>query len=87
MRISATSAFPPKPKYANAYCRRTGRKSIPELDWYLAYNVFRLAAILQGIAGRVRDGTASNAQAAQTAAAVKPLAEIAWRFARAARKG
>jgi aminoglycoside phosphotransferase (APT) family kinase protein len=77
----AELGIPTEAEYANAYCRRTGRKSIPELDWYLAYNVFRLAAILQGIAGRVRDGTASNAQAAQTASAVKPLAEIAWKFA------
>ena len=77
----ASLGIPTEAEYAAAYCRRTGRKSIPELDWYLAYNVFRLAAILQGIAGRVRDGTASNAQAAQTALAVKPLAEIAWKFA------
>jgi len=73
--------IPNEAEYAAAYCRRTGRKSVPELDWYFAYNVFRLAAILQGIAGRVRDGTAASAQAAQTAAAVKPLADIAWGFA------
>ena len=73
--------IPTEAEYAAAYCRRTGRKSIPALDWYFAYNVFRLAAILQGIAGRVRDGTAASAQAAQTAAAVKPLADIAWSFA------
>jgi len=73
--------IPTEAEYADAYCRRTGRRSIPELDWYFAYNVFRLAAILQGIAGRVRDGTAASAQAAQTAAAVQPLADIAWGFA------
>lgn len=73
--------IPSEAEYAAAYCRRTGRRSIPELDWYFAYNVFRLAAILQGIAGRVRDGTAASAQAAQTAAAVQPLADIAWSFA------
>jgi aminoglycoside phosphotransferase (APT) family kinase protein len=77
----ASLGIPSEQEYADAYCRRTGRKAIPELDWYFAYNVFRLAAILQGIAGRVRDGTASNALAAQTAAAVKPLADIAWKFA------
>jgi aminoglycoside phosphotransferase (APT) family kinase protein len=76
-----TLGIPTEAEYAAAYCRRTGRKAIPELDWYFAYNVFRLAAILQGIAGRVRDGTAASAQAAQTAAAVKPLADIAWGFA------
>jgi len=55
-------------------------------DWnfYLAYNLFRLAAIAQGIARRVVDGTASSAQARATGAAARPLAELAWRFAKAA---
>jgi aminoglycoside phosphotransferase (APT) family kinase protein len=73
--------LPTEAEYTDAYCRRTGRRTVPPMDFYLAYNVFRLAAILQGIAGRVRDGTAASAQAAQTAQAVRPLAEIAWRFA------
>ncbi len=67
--------------YVAAYCRRTGRDGIPGLDVYMAYNFFRLAAILQGILGRVRDGTAANAEAAAMARQVKPLAETAWRFA------
>ncbi len=53
----------------------------PDLDIYMAYNFFRLAAILQGILGRVRDGTAANAKAADMARQVRPLAETAWRFA------
>jgi aminoglycoside phosphotransferase (APT) family kinase protein len=68
--------------YVAAYCRRTGREAIEHLDFYLAYNFFRLAAILQGIAGRVRDGTAVNANAAAMEAQVGPLAETAWSFAR-----
>ena len=50
-------------------------------DFYLAYNLFRLAGILQGIAKRVVDGTASSAQAKQAGAGARPLAEMAWRYA------
>ena len=70
--------------YITDYCRRTGRDDIAELDVYMAYNFFRLAAILQGILGRVRDGTAANGQAAAMARQVRPLAESAWVFARKA---
>ena len=53
-------------------------------DWnfYLAYNMFRIAAILQGIAKRVEDGTASSAQAKASGAGARPMAELAWLFAR-----
>ncbi len=70
--------------YIADYCRRTGRSGIPELSIYMAYNFFRLAAILQGILGRVRDGTAANAEAAAMARQVRPLAETAWSFAQKA---
>jgi aminoglycoside phosphotransferase (APT) family kinase protein len=70
--------------YVADYCRRTGRSGLPDLDIYMAYNFFRLAAILQGILGRVRDGTAANADAAAMARQVRPLAETAWSFARKA---
>jgi aminoglycoside phosphotransferase (APT) family kinase protein len=73
--------LPPVEAYIAAYCRRTGREGIPDLSTYMAYNFFRLAAILQGILGRVRDGTAANAEAAAMARQVRPLAETAWRFA------
>jgi aminoglycoside phosphotransferase (APT) family kinase protein len=63
------------------YCGLTGRSGLPELDWYFAYNLFRLAAICQGIAGRVRDGTASSPQAAATAQRVWPLSQVALQFA------
>ena len=52
-----------------------------KLDWYFAYNLFRLAAIVQGIKKRVNDGTASNARAREMAARVPMLAEAAWSFA------
>lgn len=70
--------IPTEEEYVAAYCRRTGREGIPDLDFFAAYNFFRLAGILQGIVGRVRDGTASNERAAEMEAAVRPLAEQAW---------
>jgi aminoglycoside phosphotransferase (APT) family kinase protein len=72
--------IPDMDAYVAMYCRRTGRAGIPNLDYYAAYNFFRLAGILQGIVGRVRDGTAANENAAQSAAAVRPLAERGWYF-------
>ena len=66
------------------YCALTGRSGVPSLDWCFAYNLFRLAAILQGIAGRVRDGTAASPHALEMAEKVEPLAEAAWSFARKA---
>ncbi|MDH4386132.1 MAG: phosphotransferase [Caulobacter sp.] len=64
------------------YCKATGRDGLPDLDWYFAYNLFRLAGICQGIVGRVRDGTANSAHAATMEARVPALAKTAWEFAR-----
>lgn len=64
------------------YCAATGRDGLPNLDWYFAYNLFRLAAILQGIAGRVRDGTAASPEARRMITMIEPLSEAAWSFAR-----
>lgn len=66
--------------YVSRYCERTGH-NLRSLDFYFAYNFFRLAAILQGILGRVRDGTATSAEAAAMADEVGPLARTAWSFA------
>ncbi len=63
------------------YCAATGRDSIPDLNWYFAYNFFRLAGIMQGIKKRVIDGTASSAHAKDMSERVLPLAERAWEFA------
>jgi aminoglycoside phosphotransferase (APT) family kinase protein len=65
------------------YAATTGMRP-DNLDWLMAYNLFRLAAICQGIAGRVRDGTASSPQAVATAAQVHPLSDAAWGFAQKA---
>ncbi len=76
--------IPTLEEYIAMYCRRTGRSETPNMDYYAAYNFFRLGGILQGIVGRVRDGTANSANAAQNASAVRPLAERAWHFAKRA---
>lgn len=66
------------------YCAATGRDGVPDLNWYFAYNFFRLAGIMQGIKKRVIDGTASSAHARNMSERVNPLAERAWSFARVA---
>ena len=64
-----------------SYEARTSLSVRSVLDFYLAYNFFRIAAILQGIVGRVRDGTATNPMAPAMAAQVRPIAETAWSIA------
>src|SRR5262252_87068 len=76
--------IPSAEEYVDAYAARTGLDPRPHLSAYMAYNFFRTAAILQGIAGRVRDGTATSEHAAARALMVRPLAATAWAFARAA---
>ena len=80
--------IPSERDYVARYCQRTGRADPDALmaDWnfYLAYNLFRLASITQGIAKRVVDGTAASAQARATGAATPTLARMAWQFAQAA---
>jgi aminoglycoside phosphotransferase (APT) family kinase protein len=80
----AALGIPSLGDYVDAYVARTGLDPRPHLAVYFAYNFFRIAAILQGIAGRVRDGTATSAFAAAKAALVAPLAEKAWEFAQQA---
>jgi aminoglycoside phosphotransferase (APT) family kinase protein len=70
--------IPSEAEYVAAYCRRTGRDGIPDLDFYIAFNMFRLAAILHGIKGRVARGTAASAHAAKMAEGLEPLANLAW---------
>ncbi|MEO0365264.1 MAG: phosphotransferase [Pseudomonadota bacterium] len=83
-RDVAELGIPTERAYVDAYCERTGRDGIQNRDFYSAFNFFRIAAILQGIAGRVRDGTAASAHAASAIAGVRPLAETGWRFAQQA---
>ncbi|WP_225204939.1 phosphotransferase family protein [Novosphingobium huizhouense] len=69
--------LPTEADYIAAYCKRTGRTDIPNWDFYLAFNFFRLAAIFHGIKGRVLRGTATNAQAKERAEAFPRLAALA----------
>ena len=84
----ASLGIPSEAEYIARYCERTGLTTPTALkpDWsfYLAYNMFRIAAILQGIAKRIEAGTASSPQAASSAAGVRPMAELAWKFAQQA---
>jgi aminoglycoside phosphotransferase (APT) family kinase protein len=80
----AALGIPRQSDYVDTYVARTGLDPRAHLTFYLAYNFFRLAAIVQGIVGRVRDGTATSEQAAARAQMVRPLAEKAWEFAREA---
>ena len=74
--------IPSMTDYVDAYVARTGLDPHPALPVYLAYNFFRIAAILQGIIGRVRDGTATSEFAPAKAEMIRPLANKAWDFAR-----
>ena len=84
----AALGIPDEAAYVRRYCARTGRTAPGDIealmrDWnfYMAYNLFRLAAILQGIVKRARDGTAASAQAAESSAGTKALADMGWQFA------
>jgi aminoglycoside phosphotransferase (APT) family kinase protein len=76
----ASLGIPTERDYVAAYCRRTGREGIDAHDWEycMVYNMFRLAAIAQGVLARAVQGNASSAEALQTGRVVRPLAELAW---------
>jgi aminoglycoside phosphotransferase (APT) family kinase protein len=69
---------PSESQYVNAYCRRTGREGISDLDFYIVFNMFRLAAIFHGIKGRLIRGNAASAHAADAVAKLPLIAEQAW---------
>lgn len=79
--------IPSRSAYIDLYCQRTGRQGIPNFDYYIAYNLFRMAGILQGIMKRVVDGTASSEQALAMGRAARPLAELGWKMVEKMRKG
>lgn len=78
------TGIPTMEAIVDRYCAATGRDGVPDLDWYFAYNLFRLTGIVQGIKKRMRDGNASSAQAAKTVERLPGLAAAAWGFAQAA---
>jgi len=81
----AQLGIPSERDYIHRYCERSGITDTASLhaDWnfYLAYNLFRIAAILQGIAKRVEDGTAASSEAKAAGAQARPMAALAWSFA------
>ena len=70
--------IPDESAYVASYCRRTGREAMPDLDFYIAFNMFRFAAILHGIRGRVKRGTASSADAQAMGDRYMRVADLAW---------
>ena len=74
--------IPTQDEYVARYCERTGRSEAPELDYYLAFHLFRTAGIMFGIAGRARAGTAAGTQAAALGRIAGPLADRALGLAR-----
>jgi aminoglycoside phosphotransferase (APT) family kinase protein len=74
--------IPSESEYVRRYCERTGRRDIDPVHWdfYMAYNLFRIAAILQGIRKRVVDGTAASAHAQEAGARARPMAELGWQM-------
>jgi aminoglycoside phosphotransferase (APT) family kinase protein len=77
--------IPSEEQYVAAYCARTERDHLPDLDYLMVFVMFRLAAILHGIKGRVARGNASSAHATEMVGRLEPLAELAWAQANVAR--
>jgi aminoglycoside phosphotransferase (APT) family kinase protein len=75
----AAAGLPSEEAYIAAYCRRTGRVAIPDFDFYVAFNMFRFAAILHGIRGRSLRGTAANTDAQAASSGFERVAGLAWK--------
>jgi aminoglycoside phosphotransferase (APT) family kinase protein len=73
--------IPTEAAYVQAYARRTGRGALPDWNYYLAFNMFRMAAILQGVLARALQGSAASDDALQTGRRARPMAEAGWRQA------
>jgi aminoglycoside phosphotransferase (APT) family kinase protein len=73
--------IPTEDEYVTAYCARTGPSRIPDWEFYIVYSLFRLAAIMQGIAKRAIDGTATSLEAVELGRLARPVGEQAWTLA------
>ena len=71
--------IPAEAAYVEAYCKRTGRAGIEDWDYYLAFNMFRMASILQGILARAIQGNATSSEALATGQRARPMAQAGWR--------
>ena len=76
----AALGIPGEHEYMRAYCRRTGRQDIDARDWefYMAFSMFRMTAILQGIARRAIDGTSADPDAPEVGKRARAVADVAW---------
>ena len=74
--------IPSENEYAEMYYKKTGRSRVENWDFYMAYNIFRLAGIAQGIVVRVRDGTAASDFAIQMGKRAKMFADLGWEKAK-----
>jgi aminoglycoside phosphotransferase (APT) family kinase protein len=79
--------IPDEASYVAAYCARTGRASIDDWDYYLSFNMFRMAAILQGILARAIQGNATSPEALATGQRARPMAAAGWRLVEGMRAG
>jgi len=77
----AALGIPSEADYVRLYCERTGRGAIENWNFYLAYNLFRIAAILQGVYKRATEGLAASNNALQSGKNARALAELGWRYA------
>jgi aminoglycoside phosphotransferase (APT) family kinase protein len=77
----AALGIPSEEDYVAAYCRRTGRQRIPDFEFYLIFNMFRIAAILHGVLSRALQGNAASADAVAMGSRAGPVADVAWRMA------
>jgi aminoglycoside phosphotransferase (APT) family kinase protein len=73
--------IPTRDEALRLYCQLTGRRQVPDLNWYFAFNMFRLVGILQGIRGRLREGNATGEHAAEMAARTPEYAQAGWEYA------
>jgi aminoglycoside phosphotransferase (APT) family kinase protein len=74
----ATSGHPTEAEYVAAYCRRTGRASVPHFNFYLAFSLFRLAAIAQGVYRRGLAGNSANPDSIKMSSSARERADLAW---------
>jgi len=77
----AELGLPSEADYMQQYARATGRDAIAHWDFYMAYNLFRMAGILHGIAQRAHAGNAAAPDAVAVGAKAGPLADIGWQCA------
>jgi aminoglycoside phosphotransferase (APT) family kinase protein len=75
----AALGIPTEREYVAMYCRATGRERIDHFEYYVAYNMFRLAAILQGVMARALQGNAASAEALAAGQRTRAIAEEGWR--------